>query len=217
MAITVQSIVDKLADGILNDSNNDRWSVDELVDWINDAQLQIATSTSDGYLVTTANVTVDSGSRQTMPADAIRLIDITNAEDGSGALYLVVRKQKLYAAVLGTAFYNTTATDRVKEWYYDDANPLEFEVYPKGNGSGGLEIVYAAHPPTLVIGSSDIGVPAHYSTAIIDYVAYRAFSKDTEDVSADLGRASAFFQAFAVGIGMKAAEDVPGEPVKIEP
>jgi hypothetical protein len=116
MAITVASIIDKVADSILNDSNNDRWSQTELVAWLNDAQLQIAISTPDGFATTTADHAVAASTKQTMPADAIRLIDIVNSETSVGVLWPVVRKQKLYAAVLGTNFYSATATDRVKEW-----------------------------------------------------------------------------------------------------
>ena len=60
--------------------------------------------------------------------------------------------------------------------------------------------------------SGNIVISDMYADSLIDYIVYRGLSKDTEDSSADLGRATAFYRAFLIGIGYKESTDVQIEP-----
>jgi len=51
-----------------------------------------------------------------------------------------------------------------------------------------------------------------YADSLIDYIVYRGLSKDTEDSSSDLKRATAFYRAFLLGIGYKESTDGQIEP-----
>ena len=96
-------------------------------------------------------------------------------------------------------------------YFYDERNPKEFEVYPPQVGGEFIEVVYNAQPGDVSI-TGNIIIDDMYADALIDYVAYRGFSKDTEDASAELGRATAFYKAFLISAGMKDSVDALVEP-----
>ena len=218
MTTTVQSIVDKLSDNILNDSNNTRWSEAELLSWANEAQIAIANAVSDA-VVTISDMALVAGVRQTAPSDCIRIIDIASASDDNGTTRApIVRKQKYMAAALGRTMYSATATNLAKEWYYDDSVATSFEVYPPSAASNAtVEVVYNNVPAVIANLGANITIADQYAAAIVDYAAYRAFSKDTEDVSPDLGRATAYYNAFGMSVGIKQQGDVPNDAPRLEP
>ena len=84
-------------------------------------------------------------------------------------------------------------------------------MYPPQTGGEEIEIVYNAQPGDATI-SGNIVISDMYADSLIDYVMYRALSKDTEDSSPDLMRATAFYKAFLIGIGHKESADVSAEP-----
>jgi hypothetical protein len=103
------------------------------------------------------------------------------------------------------------ATGTAEVYFYDERNPTQFEVSPPQAAGSLLEVVYNAVPSDATI-SGNISIADVYATSLIDYIMYRSFSKDTEDASAELGRATAFYRAFLMGIGYKDATDGLIEP-----
>jgi hypothetical protein len=84
-------------------------------------------------------------------------------------------------------------------------------VFPPQAGGEVVEIIYNAEPPDVPV-SGNIAIDDVFADTLIDYVVYRALSKDNEDVSAEQTRAAQFYQQFLVGAGMKDATDVMIEP-----
>jgi hypothetical protein len=131
-----------------------------------------------------------------MPSDVIRLIDVVkNVSDGS-AIY-----QSDYATVdmLSLTWRSATA-DSAEVYFYDERNPKQFEVYPPQAGGELIEVVYNAQPANATILGN------------IDYMAYRALSKDTEDTGLGLKKATAYYRAFLLSAGFKDAADALIEP-----
>lgn len=216
MATTVNSILTKLKDQILNDSGYDRWTEAELVAWINEAQVAICSAAADAKVTTNSTYALTSGFRQSAPADAIRILDVVKSSNSSDSTVKPVRRvQKTHIAAIRPNFYATTAADNVREWFYDEANPRQFEVYPPATANARVEIIYNPIPTTVSAGGN-LDIADHYAPSVVDYVAYRAFSKDTEDVSPDLGRATAFYNAFASSLGLKEVGDQNKTPRSIE-
>jgi hypothetical protein len=173
---------------------------------MNDGQRTVAKNTTDAYTLR-ANLAAVAGTVQTLPADAISLIDvIKNVSDGRAIL------QSDYAIVdILSSTWRSAATGPAENFFYNENNPKQFEVYPPQAGGENIEILYRAQPADATL-SGNIIIDDMYADALIDYVAYRAFSKDTEDASPELGRAGAFFSAFMIATGAKDSFDQQVEP-----
>ena len=215
MTVTVNSIRDKLANQILNDASEARWTHEEIIEWVNEAQVVIATAVRDAK-ITITDISLIAGNRQSAPTDAIRILDIVCAYDGTSARTPIRRVQKQYASLINPTFYSDTAVDSVKEWYYDEGSPRTFEVYPAATTDADVEIVYNAVPSTVAEGGN-LDIADHYAPSVVDYTAFRAFSKDTEDVASDLSKATGFYNSFAQSIGLKSIGDEESLPHKVEP
>ena len=214
MTTTVNSVVDKITDQILNDASNARWTDTEVITWINEAQLTIATLTTDAK-VSVSTETLSAGVPQTAPTDAIRILDIRSSSNSVNSTVGPMRRVQKQATSIVADIYSATAVDNVKEWMYDSAFPRNYEVYPPASANARVSMVYNPVPSTVSAGGN-IDIADHYVPSIIDWVAYRAFSKDTEDVSPDLGKSTAHFRAFALSVGHKDLGDEMGEPRKVD-
>ena len=205
MATKVRSILNRVA-AILHDEAHTRWSEAELLEWLNDGQRVIARGpVTDAYVIRD-NVTAVEGSVQTLPSNAIRLIDvIRNVSDGSAI------RQSDYAIVdMLRSTWRLDSTGPAEVFFYDDRNPKQFEVFPPQAGGELIEVLYNGEPENAQI-TGEIIINNLYADSLIDYVAYRAFSKDTEDVSS-LNRSTAFYNAFLIGTGLGDATDRQIEP-----
>lgn len=98
----------------------------------------------------------------------------------------------------------------VRQFVFDEANPLEYYVYPGNDGTGIIEGVVSSLPAPLVatgdvtlIGSynGSVGLPEPYSVPLQHYVCYMAQSKD--DLTGNAGKAGAYYQMFAQAVGLK--------------
>lgn len=206
MATKVRSILNRAA-ALLNDEEFVRWEESELLEWLNDGQRVIARGpTTDAYVVRD-NVTAVAGSVQSLPAAGIRLVDVVkNVSDGSS-----IRQSDLAMFDMLGGNWRHASPGLAENFFYDERNPKEFEVFPPQIGGERIEIVYNAQPGDATV-NGDIIIDDMYADSLIDYLAYRGFSKDTEDSSAELGRATAFYRAFLHGAGLKDITDSAIEP-----
>ena len=206
MATTVRSILNRAA-ALLNDEEYVRWEESELIEWLNDGQRVIARGPATDVYVLRANITAAAGTVQSLPSDGIRLIDVVKNVTDGGAIH-----QADYAtADMLSSSWREEVRGPAETYFYDERNPKEFEVYPPAVGGEFIELVYNAQPGDVSI-TGNIIIDDMYADALIDYVAYRGFSKDTEDASAELGRATAFYKAFLISAGMKDSVDALVEP-----
>ena len=206
MATTVRSILNRAA-ALLNDEEYVRWEESELLEWLNDGQRAVAKGPSTDAYVLRDNVTAVAGTVQTLPIGAIRLVDVVRDVSTGGAIHqgdyaiLDMMEESWRAATAGAA----------ENYFYDERNPLEFEVYPPQTAGTTIEVVYNAQPGDATI-AGNIVISDMYADSLIDYVVYRGLSKDTEDSAAELGRATAFYRAFLLGVGYKESTDIQIEP-----
>jgi len=206
MSTTVRSILNRAA-SLLSDEEHVRWEEAELLEWLNDGQRAVAKGPATDVYVLRDDVTAVAGTVQSLPVNGIRLVDVVKNVSGGGAIL-----QSDYAIVdaLSSTWRAATA-GAAENFFYDERNPLQFEVYPPQTGGELIEVVYNAQPGDASI-SGNIVISDMYADSLIDYVVYRGFSKDTEDASPELSRATAFYKAFLIGVGYKEAVDQVTEP-----
>lgn len=206
MALTASSII-RRAGEIIQDKTSVRWPVDELVRWLNDAQREVALFRPDAF-TTYGSITMVAGTRQSLPGGAVKLIDITNNTGGTKEAMRQVSRRSLDEQTPG--WHGLAGVTTLKHFCYDPRDPRSFYVYPPAAGAGAaVNAIYAVYPAdiaepaaggdyTTVIGS--ITAPDIFGNALLDFILYKAYSKDSE-YAGNAGRASAHYSAFMASVG----------------
>lgn len=198
--IIVQSIVDK-AQIILQDATGIRWPADELLGWLNDGQREIALLKPNAFVRNTA-VKLVAGTKQALPADGVQLIDVVRnmgtTGDVAGRSIRIAMREILDAQL--PDWHLSTAAAAAKHYMYSPLDPKTFYVYPPQPtaNQGYVEIIYGAAPTDATLAGA-ITLDDIYHNVLIDYILFRAYSKDTE-YSADQGRAGQHQQAYLVSL-----------------
>lgn len=190
----------------LQDPTFVRWTQQELLDYLNDAQRQVVLFRPDAKTVNTT-FTCAATAKQVLPADGLRLINVLRNQGGR-AITKVDRK--ILDVQLPAWAEAVIGADGVKHFVYDAIDPKVFYLYPKPSASNVIELVYSTSPSNIVISnfSTDtqvIAIDDIYANAIMDYMMYRAYQKDSE--FANLNRAGVYFQAFTTALGIKSQAD----------
>ena len=135
------------------------------------------------------------------------LIDISRnmgVTDGTtpGKVVVPLSKQSLDSS---NPDWHTAASSAVtKHFAYDLRYPKTFYVFPPqpASGQGYLELIYGASPAPLAAVADAIVLDEVYENILIDYVAYRAYGRDSEDPShATLSQSH--YAAFAAALGAR--------------
>lgn len=221
MTITAQSIIRRAVE-TLQDTTSVRWPVNELVRYLNDGQREIVLYRPDS-MVTNATITCAAGTKQALPANGAKLVEVIRNAAATSAKKSVrmINREILDAQTPG--WHNITGSVDILHFMYDPRDPKTFYVYPPATSSAQLDIVYAAYPTditepadgalyTAVTGN--ISLPDIYSNALLEFVLYRAFMKDSE-YAGNAQRAQAHYAAFnnALGNEIKATVAVAPNPV----
>ena len=195
MGTVLASAIIDAAGRQLFDIDNIRWPRTELLHYVNDAQRQLVTMCPEANATTTTMV-LAAGSRQTMPTDAWVLLDVTrNMGAGSTPGRAIKRVDRNALDESNSGWATDTATTTATSYIYDLRDRTKFYVYPPATGGTYVELIYAKNPVTLAEGDA-VAVSDNYVPAVIDYVLFRAYSKNA--VYGDPARAASFLQAFSM-------------------
>lgn len=206
-------VIDLVSRGLvlLQDATAVRWPVLELQDWINDSYREIILKRPD------ANSTVDTfncaaGTRQSLLdqfPNAVLLLDVVRNMAVNSDLGAVRQISRKTLDDQRNAWHGEKQTDDIEYYSFDPLLPKQFLVYPPALTSAQLEVVYSSVPTAHVLTAADlvdagnaevIKIDDSYANAILDYVLYRAFSKDTENI--DLQRANHHMMAMQSSLGL---------------
>ena len=209
-----KTIIDK-ASILLGDVTATRWTSTELLGWLNDGQLELVILAP---AVNTRNVALllVAGVKQALPADGITLIDIPynsgSAGTTMGTVINHVPKEIMLKRIPG--WTTTMASGTVKHYIYSANAPDIFYVYPPQPAAPKyVECVYSARP--VLITAATVGIKItiddFYQNALLDYVLYRALSKDSEYGNQD-AKAMAHYQLFTQAASINAPPQAPTPP-----
>jgi hypothetical protein len=115
------------------------------------------------------------------------------------AIYGPVDKQAPQRYAPG--MHSETEVAAVTDYAYDEKNPSVFWVYPPADGTSYVELSRSAVPEDITDIEDDINIGDEYEGAIIEWMLYRCFSRDSEETpngQRALGHRSAFFQALGL-------------------
>ena len=214
--VTVDSIL-KRVNTLLNDRTWVRWPKQELLDYYNDAAKAIVLMRPDAH---TKNVQFNcaAGTKQSLPADARRIIEVLRNADGKVIRFVPRRAlddsyPDWHAGKDGTS---------VAAYTYDDRDPKNFYLYPGPAAAVKVDVIYSVAPQSKVLADvENVGTPALadlddiYINPLIDFIMYRAFSKDSE-YSANSNRAVGHYNAYLQQLGEKTQVDASLEQRKTE-
>jgi hypothetical protein len=190
----------------LQDPTFVRWTQSELLNYLNDAQRQVVLFRPDAKAANAA-FSCAATAKQTLPADGLRLINVLRNTNGRA----VTKVDRSILDVQLPNWYETAVSaDGVKHYVYDALDPKNFYVFPKPAAAHQIDIVYAMAPVDIVISNFTtdtqvIGIDDIYANALMDYMMYRAYQKDSE--FANLNRAAVYYQAFTTSLGIKSQAD----------
>lgn len=212
--ITTASVIGK-AHKILQDATGVRWDPTEMLGWLNSGQRALVLLKTNAY-VKAQVVTLVTGTRQSLPDDAVQLLDIPRnmAADGTtpGRAIRQTERETLDATL--PTWHSAPASAVVKHYMFNLLDPKAFYVYPPqpAVNPGKVEMIFGALPPDA---TTTITVDDIYETVLIDYMLYRAFSKDSE--YADVVKADKHYAAFETGVTGKARMEVGTNPAARAP
>ena len=219
--VKVVELVSK-AQTLLQDTTQVRWPVLELQGWLNDSyreavNLRPDANTQTGEYVCTA------GARQVLTstfANALRLIEVvrnTATTSAKGAVRIVNRRM---LDDQRRNWYAETQTVDIQHYMFDPRLPKEFLVYPPATTAARLEVIYSSVPTAHTLTEAQlintattevIRLDDSYANALLDYILYRAYSKDA-DYAANANRAVAHYQAFQNALGASAQANAASQP-----
>lgn len=201
MAFTAQNVLKRVVI-TLQDANAVRWPTAELVRYLNDGQRDIALVRPDATS-TTATLALVAGARQTLPSTGAKLLEIIRNTSGTKRAIRLTSRVILDAQ--SPDWYSKTGVTDIRHYTYDPREPRIFYVYPPAASSGAsVELIYSAYPTDITEpgGSAlytdvtgNISVADIYVNALVNYILYRAYSKDSENaMNAQL--AASFYQLY---------------------
>lgn len=215
----VSDIIDR-ARILLNDQDGTRWLDGELVSWINDAQKLIALTRPDAS-VSTGPVTLSAGTKQSIPNGGFRLLDVIRnlGADGvtGGRAIRIVDREVMDSQ--DPFWHSSMASGVIKHFIYDNRNPMVYYVYPPAQAGTKIEIMYSVAPAEIVYNvatpsvalNTVLTVSSIYLESVLNYLMYRAYSKDAE-FSQNPQLAAGYLQTVYSMLGIKTQKDVAFSP-----
>jgi hypothetical protein len=217
-------IIEQVARDLL-DPDHERWTLEDLVGYLNAAQREIAILRPDASVSVRALPLTVSQTRQTLPEDGVRLLEIVRnmGVDGAtpGAPVRVVDRDELDAVRPNWHSETATAT-AVQAFCVDGRVPTTFYVYPKLRAAAYVEAQFQCVPTEVQVSgvsgataNTVIALSDLYQTPMIDYMMMRAKAKDTDGQSTQESELA--YRRFLNRLGLKLQADKAFDPNRNSP
>jgi hypothetical protein len=180
---------------VLVDSGATRWASSELLGWLNDAR-RAAAPLKPSLYATIQSVSLVAGARQTLPTGGVGLVAVQR--NTSGPAITPTTRGTLDS--FNPKWLSSSVSATIKNYAPDDSNPKVFWVSPPAKAGISVEVEYIPTPTDYNLGSTLTSLEEIASPAFLDYILYRAFSKDAE-YAGSAARAVAHYQAFVGQLG----------------
>ena len=132
MSIAAQALIRRVVE-TLQDTTSIRWPVAELVRYLNDGQREIIVHRPDA-MVTNASVSLASGTKQSLPANGAKLIDVVRNSAGSKRAIRMCAREILDAQSPG--WHNLSGVTEIVHFMFDPRDPKVFYIYPPAQALG---------------------------------------------------------------------------------
>lgn len=202
MPIPVSEII-RRASTVLNDEDHVRWTLPELLDWVNDAAGEIVIRRpASGSRV--ARIDLVAGPLQSLPEGGNLVMDVVRNLPGRP----ISRVSRRLLDDQAPDWYGMRQTTRIQHYMLEEETPRQFYVYPPAAPGAAVEVKFSAAPTRVTAENQALGLDMQYIGPIVSYVLYRSLAKDSEYANGAV--AAAHFQAFneAIGVNNEATANV---------
>lgn len=210
MTVTALSVIQTVSVDRLQDATADKWPIAELCRAFNLAQRVVSLVRPD-LSSKRATVTCVAGALQSLPAGGKLLLNVENNAGGNKRAVKMPRNGRSLVDAVKPNWRSLTGADEILEAYYDEREPLKFEVYPPATTAAQLVVLYSANPTAIgtdhaagttyadVTGNMDLQDSAE--PALIELILAYAFAKDAQ-FSAQAARSQGHFANAASLLGV---------------
>lgn len=214
---------------VVQDTTGVRWPFSELLQWLNDGQREVALYKPSATAQNVA-LMLQQGTLQNIGPGGLALLrvvrnlktPVTNPRVGTRAVRIVERE------VLDSQHPSWHDPEvfpyqkEVKHFCFDESDPTNFYVFPGNNGTGAVEAVVSKSPDDVSLTSGadtnninayrlPIQVPDIYANCLLDYVLFRAYSKDA-DYAGNAERSAGHYAMFTAALGAKTQNELAFNP-----
>lgn len=179
MAMVAIQVIDSAVE-VLHDDAGVRWPRSDLLAYLNDGQREILLYRPDASTAV-VNHQLTAGFLQTLPAQAIRLMDVKC--NVSGRSCKLAKRDSLDDQ--RPSWRTDPASATVKAWTYDERDPKRFEVWPPATSAAALRLLISVPPADVADEASFISLDDMYKGPLVSYIVHRAYLRDSEDAAMD--------------------------------
>ena len=197
MARRPQDII-TIARDILTDTETDpdtqRQTDAELLRYVNDGIKEISRLQPELF-IRLGDVTCNTGEVEVrVPySEAQAIVDVLAVHDGAAVLPADMASMDAFLPT-----WRVASQGAAQNWMRKPNDPLRFFIYPPAPVGQVLDVMWIELPTELAIGDIITEIPDTMQPALVDYVVYRAESKDDEHVNSQ--RAAQHYAAFAAKV-----------------
>ena len=194
----------------LQDESRVRWPLEELAGFVDDGQMYCLTKAPHAACEE-RTLTLAEGSRQSVPADCLGVLEMFRNDGGKRRAISQVRRTDMDAAL--PTWSDTRPKQAVVHFVQDARTPQQFEVWPAALEGAQVQALLALRPrPVGADASGELTLRDEFIEALRHYVLYRAWSKDAEYAS-NAQLAVTHLQACHEALGVVPARPRTGEDV----
>jgi hypothetical protein len=154
-----------------------------------------------------------AGTRQLLPTGGWMLLGVYRNMGTTGTT--PGRAVRIISRELLDAFnpdwHTTTASAVTKNYIYDLQDQTAYYVYPPSTGTNYLEINYSLQPTDLTSESQAIPMFDVYQGPLLDYIMFRACTKDAE-YAAGVTLGQMYLTTFSASTSVKGQSETTGSP-----
>ena len=215
MATTKVVSIIKRVQTAVNDATGIVWTEKELLEHFNDAIRDIVLHRPDASAINTVFSCKGNSSKQSLPSEALRLIEIIRNDQGR----VITEIDRTTLDATRPDWHQSEPGASIEHFVYDERDPKHFYLYPRPSGDVAnphkIELIYSSCPEEIAIpeqsikdGSDTTTIPLDdtYANAIIDFMLSRAYSKDLGS-AANANRAATHYQKYGNALGVKLQAD----------
>lgn len=200
------SVIINAARFTLMDAALATWSDAVLLADLNSAERKVCLLKPEAF-PTRAAVALVAGSKQTIPATGIAILDVYDNVSNGQTIRLVDRGLMDEAARFWAA---ATQEALVQDWCADAKDPTRWDAFPPNNGSGSVNILYGAVPTPIASTATNINLPDVYESVLKCFVLAEAYAHSSKRYDP---QKSAFYEAQGMQLlGIKSQSQVAVAP-----
>ena len=157
-------------------------------------------------------VALAAGSHQQVPANGTQLLDVicNMGMDGSSPGRSIRRTDRQNLDDDDLYWQAKPQKAEISQFTYDDRTPKDYFVSPPALAGTQIKISFAAIPAEVTQPSDQFDIGLETMDAVVNYVAFRAKSKDSEYANA--AEAAAFYGAFGDALGIQTQTQSAASP-----